>query len=320
MDRRHARTTRRLIPGLLALALGAIAPARAQTIATPPATPAARPRIDLVFVLDATASMGDEIEPVKQHLWAIASRVASGRPAPDLRVGLVVYRDRGDREPSRVVPLTRDLDAMHTALMRVEADGGGDQPEDVDTGLALALREMNWDRGAAKMMFVVGDASAQNYPERDREALIREARERQIEVSTIECSGMDAPGHAMWQMMAERTSGLAQVLTYAQDQRMADGSTRTVMTQGANTWVANRALTAAEREEDAEVLARRGVLRAARPSEVETAGPTFARRHTREGVVGGVAAGAPAAAPTNNIASQITRRVQQRAADMGVAY
>ena len=97
MDRRHARTTRRLIPGLLALALGAIAPARAQTIATPPATPAARPRIDLVFVLDATASMGDEIEPVKQHLWAIASRVASGRPAPDLRVGLVVYRDRGDR-------------------------------------------------------------------------------------------------------------------------------------------------------------------------------------------------------------------------------
>ena len=316
MDRRHARTTRRLIPGLLALALGAIAPARAQTIATPPATPAARPRIDLVFVLDATASMGDEIEPVKQHLWAIASRVASGRPAPDLRVGLVVYRDRGDREPSRVVPLTRDLDAMHTALMRVEADGGGDQPEDVDTGLALALREMNWDRGAAKMMFVVGDASAQNYPERDREALIREARERQIEVSTIECSGMDAPGHAMWQMMAERTSGLAQVLTYAQDQRMADGSTRTVMTQGANTWVANRALTAAEREEDAEVLARRGVLRAARPSEVETARPHYAGRHAREGAVGGVAAGAP----TNNIASQITRRVQQRAADMGVAY
>jgi hypothetical protein len=167
------------------------------------------------------------------------------------------------------------------------------------------------------MMFVVGDASAQNYPERDRDALIREARERQIEVSTIECSGMDAPGHAMWQMMAERTTGLAQVLTYAQDRRLADGSTRTVMTQGANTWVANRALTAAEREEDAEVLARRGVLRVARPSEVETAGPTFARRHTREGVV---AAGAPAAAPTNNIASQITRRVQQRAADMGVAY
>lgn len=319
MDRRDARMSRRLIPGLLALALGAIAPARAQTIATPPATPAARPRIDLVFVLDATASMGDEIEPVKQHLWAIASRVASGRPAPDLRVGLVVYRDRGDREPSRVVPLTRDLDAMHTALMRVEAEGGGDQPEDVDTGLALALREMNWDRGAAKMMFVVGDASAQNYPERDRDALIREARERQIEVSTIECSGMDAPGHAMWQLMAERTSGLAQVLTYAQDRRLADGSTRTVMTQGSNTWVANRALTAAEREEDAEVLARRGVLRAARPAEVETTRPHYAGRRAHDAREG-AAAEAPAAAPTNNIASQITRRVQQRAANMGVAY
>lgn len=321
MHRSSARTLRRLAPGLLALALGAISPARAQDIAVPsPTVPTARPRIDLVFVLDATSSMADEIEPVKQHLWSIAQRIGSGRPAPDLRVGLVVYRDRTDREPSRLVPLTRDLDAIHAALMRVEAVGGGDTPEDVDTGLALGIREMNWDRGAAKMMFVVGDASAHDYPEHDRDALLRQARERQIEVSTIECSGMDPPGHALWQRMAERTSGLAQVLTYARDLRMADGTVRTVMNQGGSTWVANRALTAAERDEDAAVLASRGVLRAARPGEasVASAAAGGADGAPRSSAAPGLPSSA--SAPTNNIASQIIRRVQRRAADMGVAY
>lgn len=320
MDRSTARTLRRLAPGLLALALAAVGPARAQDVVTPSVAARSRPRIDLVFVLDATSSMGDEIEPVKRHIWSIASRVASGSPAPELRVGLVIYRDRGDREPSRVVPLTRDLDAMHSELMRVQAVGGGDMPEDVDTGLALALREMNWDRGAAKMMFVVGDASAHDYPEHDRQALVREAAERQIEISTIECSGMDSRGHDQWAWMAERTQGLAQVLTYAADQRMADGSTRTLMRQGANTWVANRPLTAAEREEDGAVLARRGVLRVARADESARFGSGASGARPARARASGAAPAAPAAAPTNNIASQITRRVQQRAAAMGVAY
>lgn len=316
MQRSTARTLRRLTPGALAMMLAAIAPARAQDRAAPAAVARARPRIDLVFVLDATSSMGDEIEPVKRHIWSIASRVAAGDPAPDLRVGLVIYRDRSDQEPSRMVPLTRDLDAIHGALMQVQAIGGGDQPEDVDAGLALAVREMSWDPRAAKMMFVVGDASAHDYPERDRAALVREASARQIEISTIECSGMDPRGHDQWAWMAERTQGLAQVLTYAQDQRMADGSTRTLMRQGANTWVANRPLTAAEREEDGAVLARRGVLRAARADEAQGFGSSGERRGRAS-----ARDGAPSAsAPSNNIASQITRRVQQRAQGMGVAY
>ena len=320
MEPRSARTLRRIVPGALALALAAIAPARAQHAPPPQPTSreAARPRIDMVFVLDATASMGDEIEPVKQHLWSIANRVAAGNPRPDLRVGLVVYRDRVDAEPSRVFPLTRDLDALHATLMRVEATGGGDEPEDVDTGLALGLREMNWEGSAAKMMFVVGDAPAVDYPDHDRRALIREAAERHIEVSTIECSGMGPAGHTQWAWMAESTHGLAQVLTYAQDQRLADGSSRTLMRQGAQTWIAHRALTPAEREEDASALAQRGILRAARPEEARGFGVEGMRPHRR--AAGDGAAYAPAAPMSNNIATQITRRVQQRAAEMGVAY
>ncbi|MBK8697001.1 MAG: VWA domain-containing protein [Deltaproteobacteria bacterium] len=213
-----------------------------------------RPHIDVVFVLDATGSMGDEIEPVKQHIWNIANQIASGNPRPELRVGLVIYRDRGDAEPTRMVPLTGDLDQMHTALMGVTAQGGGDYPEDVDAGLALALHEMNWGERSARMVFLVGDAPAQRYPEHDHDGLVRYAADRQIEVSTIECSGLDARGRSEFAAIAQRTHGMMTALTYAQDQQLADGRTQTILRQGGRVYVSDRRLTEEERSEGGDVL------------------------------------------------------------------
>ncbi|WP_434423448.1 hypothetical protein [Nannocystis pusilla] len=66
-------------------------------VQSPVQAPAAiRPRIDVVFVLDTTGSMSGLIEGAKQKIWAIANRLASGEPRPDLRIGLVAYRDLGD--------------------------------------------------------------------------------------------------------------------------------------------------------------------------------------------------------------------------------
>lgn len=306
MNRRTARFLRRLAPGLLALGLCAVHEGHAQTLDRH-AEIAARPQIDVVFVLDGTGSMGDEIEPVKQQIWSIANRIASGNPRPDVRVGLVVYRDRSDAEHTRMVPLTRDLDAIHTQLMAVTAQGGGDFPEDVDAGLELALREMNWGPRAARMVFLVGDAPPQTYEDGLRERLMGFASQHAVEVNTIECSGMDASGHALWESMAHRTNGVAQVLTYAQDQQLADGHRHTVLRRGGETFVSARPLTDAERAEDARTLAARGVVHAASTIESES--------------IARPARGAPApSAASNNITDVVTRRVQRRAMDMGVAY
>ncbi|MEZ4408502.1 MAG: vWA domain-containing protein [Polyangiales bacterium] len=335
MHGRAARFVRRITPGLLALALCAAGDADAQTRTRhfphpPPVVDApARPQIDLVFVLDGTGSMGDEIGPVRDQIWSIANRIASGNPRPALRVGLVVYRDRNDREHTRMLPLTRDLDEVHAELMRTDAYGGGDYPEDVYAGLSLALHEMDWAPRAARMVFLVGDAPPQEYGDHDGEGLVRYARTHQIEVSTIECSGMSAMGSALWSSIATRTNGLAEVLTYAQDQQMADGSSRTILRRGRDTYVSTRALSAEERAQDARTLASRGVVRAARGDELAGAG-------TDEGMAlgglgssrggggrGRAVAAAPArpmAAPTNNIDSVIARRVRSRATSMGVAY
>src|SRR5690348_8048988 len=61
-----------------------------------PATSADESRIDVVFVLDSTGSMGGLIEGAKQKIWAIANQVATAKPRPRIRMALVTYRDRGD--------------------------------------------------------------------------------------------------------------------------------------------------------------------------------------------------------------------------------
>ncbi len=322
MVQTRMRWVRRLMVGVAMAAMAAAGPASAQRVS--PMTQSdrvavARPNIDVVFVLDATGSMGDEIEPVKQHIWNIANQIASGNPRPNLRVGLVIYRDRSDSEPTHMTPLTSDLDAMHTALMGVTAQGGGDYPEDVDAGLALALHEMNWGQQSARMVFLVGDAPAQRYPDRSHERLVSYAADHQIEISTIECSGLDARGHAEFAALANRTHGMMTALTYAQDQQLADGRTQTILRQGGQVYVSDRRLTDEERSAGADVLAQRGVARAARPAEVAALTAASEGRGSMGGAPGASAA-RPMAAPTNNIAGVITRRVQARASSMGVAY
>ena len=62
--------------------------------------------LDLVFVMDTTGSMGKEIKSMQQNL-ILTARVLR-KASPRLRVGFVVYRDRGAKEAYlvRSLPLT----------------------------------------------------------------------------------------------------------------------------------------------------------------------------------------------------------------------
>src|ERR1043165_5364898 len=71
-------------------------------------------RIDVVFVLDTTGSMSGLIEGAKQKIWAIANQIASAKPHPVVRMGLVAYRDRGDEYITKLTALTDDLDAVYS--------------------------------------------------------------------------------------------------------------------------------------------------------------------------------------------------------------
>jgi Mg-chelatase subunit ChlD len=169
-----------------------------------------RPVIDVVFVLDTTGSMGGLIQAAKEKIWSIASSMAQAQPAPQIRMGLVAYRDRGDDYVTKVIDLSSSLDTVYATLMDFRADGGGDGPESVNQALADAVHKMSWnqDHNAYKVIFLVGDAPPHmdyqddvKYP-----ASIAEARTRGIVVNTVQCGTM-AETTAEWQRMAQLGQG-----------------------------------------------------------------------------------------------------------------
>ncbi len=119
-----------------------------------------RPKVEIVFVLDTTGSMGGLIAAAKEKIWSIATTLASSDPAPEIRMGLVAYRDRGDTYVTKVIPLSNDLDSIYAALMDFQAHGGGDGPESVNQALYDAVHGITWsqDPNAYKVVFLIGDA------------------------------------------------------------------------------------------------------------------------------------------------------------------
>jgi len=43
---------------------------------------AAKPRVEVTFVLDSTGSMGGLIEGARQKIWSIANSIVSQKPTP----------------------------------------------------------------------------------------------------------------------------------------------------------------------------------------------------------------------------------------------
>ncbi len=98
-----------------------LAPAAAQAQNDPAAqvkdVAGGKPTIELVFVIDTTGSMGGLIEGAKQKVWSIVNEVMKSPSKPEVRMGLVAYRDHGDAYVTQVTPVTRDLDNVYNTLM-----------------------------------------------------------------------------------------------------------------------------------------------------------------------------------------------------------
>ena len=152
-----------------------------------------KPKIDVVFVLDTTGSMSGLIQTAKEKIWSIATTMASAQQTPEIRIGLVGYRDRGDAYVTKVVDLSDDLDSVYATLMDFQADGGGDGPESVNEALYDAVHNISWSRDdqAYQVIFLVGDAPPHmDYNEVRYPEIVASAAEKGIVVNTIQCGDM----------------------------------------------------------------------------------------------------------------------------------
>lgn len=188
--------------------------APAPTPATAPVVETTQPRpaqktVEVCFVLDTTGSMGGLIEGAKQKIWAIANDIVSAKPKPNVRFGLVAYRDRGDAYVTRPVALTDDLDAIYGELQKFQAAGGGDSPESVSEALHEAVSVMKWNeaRDVFKVVYLVGDAPPQQYSDGRRwQDVCKAATGQDIIVNTIQCGSMAGTAEA-WKAIASNAGG-----------------------------------------------------------------------------------------------------------------
>jgi uncharacterized protein YegL len=172
--------------------------------------PVTKPRIEATFVLDTTGSMSGLIEGAKQKIWTIASEMANAQERPEIRLGLIAYRDRGDEYVTRRFPLSPDADALYATLQSLVAAGGGDGPESVNQALHEAVTQMGWttDPNVYRVIFLVGDAPP--HMDYDQDVSYVEsaqlAAQKGIRINTVQC-GADADTTQYWQKIASLAQG-----------------------------------------------------------------------------------------------------------------
>jgi lysophospholipase L1-like esterase len=170
--------------------------------------------LDLVFVIDTTGSMQPTLDAVKKFANTLIDNL--GRLTGSFRFALVTYRDQPawTNDPldyaSRVnLGFTTSASAIHTALNGMVAEGGGDDPESVYSGIEAGVR-MPWRSGVRKVIIQLGDA-----PPHDPEPVSGLTGEKvahdslavdPAEVYPVDVSGNEQPGPDLTQL-AETTGG-----------------------------------------------------------------------------------------------------------------
>jgi Mg-chelatase subunit ChlD len=189
--------------------------------------PAAVPtRLDLVFLVDATGSMGDEIAKLKSSMRAMAQQISQLPGRPDICYGLVAYRDRGDAFLTRSHDFTDDLGAFQDGLARLQAGGGGDTPEALNEALHETVHSLSWRADAVRLAVLVADApphldytgcqaaheATKRCPQYDRG--MQAALAKGIKLFAVGASGLDPVGEYVFRQMAQYTAGRFVFLTY----------------------------------------------------------------------------------------------------------
>jgi Mg-chelatase subunit ChlD len=185
--------------------------------------------LDILFLLDATGSMGDEIGQLKATIAEVASRIDDLPENIDVRFAMTLYRDEGDAFVTATFDFTSDIDAFASALADVVADGGGDYPEALDEALADALAEPSWRPAeeAVQLVFLVADAPPQiaRAVQTPYTSSMLEAAERGIKILPVSSSGTDDQAEYVFRQLAQFTGGRYVFLTYGAGGRATGSST-----------------------------------------------------------------------------------------------
>lgn len=126
-------------------------------------------KLDIVFAIDATGSMKDDIEKLREDLIPEIKRIFSKEK--DVRIAVLFYRDYGDtfkymNLPVKCFDFTRSFKTFKEQLYSIKILGreGGDIPEAVYEAMFAASEFYKWRGDAQKEIILIGDAEPHPVP------------------------------------------------------------------------------------------------------------------------------------------------------------
>ena len=173
--------------------------------------------VDVMFVFDATGSMGDELRYLQAEMRDVIARAKEATGGLEIRTGAVVYRDHHyDEYLTRISRLTDDISVTQQFIDRQEANGGGDYPEAVPEALMAALNSGGFNSNArARIVFLVLDAPC--HQDSATIALLHEqilnAAAMGVRIVPVVCSGLGKSGEYLMRSIALTTNGTSFFLT-----------------------------------------------------------------------------------------------------------
>ena len=166
-------------------------------------------QVQIAFMVDATGSMGDELEFLKMDLKKVINEVQKTNTQLKISTATVFYRDEGDEYVVKHSPFTEDINQTTEFISQQRADGGGDFPEAVDKAL-VQLNQLQWQPEArTRIAFLVLDAPPHNKPAviSSIQYSVKTAAASGIKLIPVVASGIDKTTEFLMRFIAMYTNG-----------------------------------------------------------------------------------------------------------------
>lgn len=168
-------------------------------------------QVQVLFDIDTTGSMSDEIKYLKAELTDVITKIEDGTNA-DVEVGFVTYRDKGDEYVTKTFNFNNDIDEALSFLNKQFASGGGDFPEAVHSSYAEA-KQLSWDENATKIIIHVADAPSHDNEVKEWFNHVSYFSEIGARILTVASSGIDKKTEYLFRMQSLQTNGCYAYLT-----------------------------------------------------------------------------------------------------------
>jgi len=193
-------------------------PSRASTLRLPLRDGPNSNAIDLIFCIDTTGSMKDDIDAVKQSASRLIDQLVA--VSSSVRVALVAYRDYGSEYVTRGYRFTTNKEEIRSYIMGLTVGEGGDPPEAVYEALLAAIHTEGlgaWRAGVKKIILLMGDAPPHNKRHTLSEVVTAAKEVDPAHVFPIAVAGADRDTMAAFGEIALQTGGEMGSTTTATD-------------------------------------------------------------------------------------------------------